>query len=703
MKSDLSNGLMNNPLRIYVIGKDAWALGTEYRLAKACLSTFATIVDTPSDADFIHTVDVEDTSARIYRGEFIPTKPIVGAVNNHPTRLVEWPGFVHTASRYMYLVPQSTLAATDMQRLALNFPCRARIATDAESYFAIESDNLELIRFRQRIGLCDDAYIIGLFQRDSEGRDLTVPKRQKGPDIFLSLMLLLQKQLADGKFHVLLGGPRRHWIRNAFEQHDIPYTFVGQEIKGDDYPDNILDKQTMCLLYNLLDLYVIPTRWEGAPRQVFDVLECGRKIISTPVGIAPDILPPGCVFDSLKQGVDIIRRDMESGYLEQFIQPAKETVQTFHSIQSAGQEWEKVYKKISQQEGACGGMSFKSLKKTSFGVNTLSPFCFKPVSFLLEKTRLGQMKKYRFPKKIGVIGIQAQIGLFSRLSDKLGKLGVKVKFNSNVETLIVLWNIHLDNFKCLSSYAGKRIILVLDEMCCTQLLQYDQNGNKRLAVLEIAEMTIVTSDVDLARLRQADIKISNPMVVRFPPIPSLVRSIPTKTRCSSHEVKCLVFVDHDAKWSFEWLQALKQQAGIYCTVINNISSGWLQKTEQDRVAVARENDFMVILSSQVDRVTVGELLACGLPCLYAEILHGVKSLVGMAGLGVDSLESFVDGVGTLRDHYEIFSHAISLPSLDESAMVLADIVYNTFCLNKVSKIQRQKCDVQRIKKKLTET
>lgn len=672
---------MDSSLRIHVIGRDAWALGTEDRLARACLSTFATVVDSESEADFIHTVDVEDTAARIYRGEFVPTKPIVGAVNNHPTRLVGWPGFIRTAHQYMYLVPQSSLATADMQRLGLACPGRARIATDAESYTAIKSDEPELVRFRRRIGIPEDVYLIGLLQRDSEGRDLAVPKRQKGPDIFLALMILLQKQLSGKKIHVLLGGPRRHWIRSAFEQHAVPYTFVGKEILVDDYPENILDKKTMCLLYNLLDLYVIPTRWEGAPRQVFDVLECGRKIISTPVGIVPDILPPECIFDSLTRGAAIIRQDMEYGFLEQFIEPGRSKIENFHSIESVGREWEKVYRDVWEKEGARDTMSAGQRVRSPSAANRFLSSCCKPFAFVLEKTRLGRMKKEYFPEKLGlVVTHEEQSGLFAQLADRLSLQGVKVRLDCTDEDSVLVWNLPLDGTENLSRYDGKRIILVLDEQCCAQILQHVQVVNNWAhPLLAMAEVTIVTSDIDLARLDKGQVQLNNPVVVHFPPDPVLFRSKHAARPHRQREAQCLVFLDPDEQWNLEWLQALEQQAGVCCTVIDSLHRDWMGKTGAERAALAGENDFAVVLSSRMDRAAVSELLACGLPCLYTDTRQDIKSLAGMAGLGAENVTSFVQGVETLRDHYRSFSLAIALPSLDESAMVLADIVYAGSC------------------------
>ncbi|XCN73763.1 MAG: hypothetical protein Q3M24_03125 [Candidatus Electrothrix aestuarii] len=673
---------MDDLFRIHVIGKDAWALGTEDRLARFCLSTFASIVENEAEADFIHTVDVEDTAARIYRGDFVPTKPIVGAVNNHPTRLVEWPGFLHTAQQYMSLVPQSSLAAADMDRLGISYPGQVRIATDAESYRVLPRNEPDFVHFQRQIDIPDDVYLIGLLQRDSEGRDLTVPKRQKGPDIFLGLMRLLYKRLPENtgkKVHVLLGGPRRHWIRQALEQHAIPYTFVGKDILGDDYPENILDKPTMCMLYNMLDLYVIPTRWEGAPRQVFDVLECGKRIISTPVGIAPDILSPECIFSSLTQGVDIIMRDIECGFLDEFVEPGKRRIEELHSIESVGHEWEKVYTKLraSKEEEnlvvsghRLGGQSLASCCSGAWR---------KPFAAVLENTRLGGLRKEYFPKHLGLQVTNGRpSGLLGQLGKRLRQQGVQITLQSPYERSVLIWNLPLEKSEQQAHYGDKKIILVLDELCCTNLL-YNKAGED-YPLLAKAAVTILTSDIDLIRLQRAGISLQNPMVLRFPPDPLLFyptrfpELLTEQAQLKEDDSQSLMLLDPENKQQLDWVESLQEQIEVSCHAMS--MAEWKDFSGVERAAFARKQSFVVLLAEQIDRTTVSELLACGLPCLYLNTLHEMKSLIGMAGLGVDNIKEFVNGAELLRTYRESFTSAISLPSLDEAALVLADIVYD---------------------------
>lgn len=652
-------------LKIHVIGKDDWALGTEYRLACRALGTFAEIVKTAEDADFLHTVDVESTATKIYHGELHPHVPIVGAINNHPTRLIEWPGFVQAANRYMYLVPQSNIAAQDMQRLGLQYIDKSRIATDTESYYHIEDSNNDLQSFRTSLGIPDTSYLIGLLQRDSEGRDLTVPKRQKGPDIFLGLMMLLKKRVGGERFHILLGGPRRHWIRLALEQESIPYTFVGKDIDGEDYPINILDKATMCKLYNLLDLYIVPTRWEGAPRQIFDVLECGRKIISTPVGIAPDILPPESIFRSLAKGVDLIEHDMNSGYLGQYIDPCNNKVQRDHSVQSVGEQWKKVYASIHDNDqrhslhDTDGDTVFKSPR---------SGLVSKSWSFLNEKTRVGRIRKKLFPIDVGVIVDNPNNkNVFTQLFSHMENQGIRPVWNSYAQDILLIWGgaVAIDQLK------NKRIIGVINEEICEKILS---DNKAEYSYLDQAELTIVTRDVTFSRLNHAGFLPTNPVVVRCPPDPSVFKENKTPGRKNCAKVNCVVFSDAQSPWCDKWIQEIGDIDGVSFTLIKNLEADWIKKSDQYKVGVLHEHDFALVLSSVMGPDLIEELLACGLPCLYHDSRSDVQALVGMAGFALGSIEECSESIMLMRDNSECFRAAISLPSLDESASTIREII-----------------------------
>jgi glycosyltransferase involved in cell wall biosynthesis len=55
---------------------------------------------------------------------------------------------------------------------------------------------------------------------------------------------------------------------------------------------------TLNKLYNSLDLYLVASRYEGGPQAVVECALSKTPIISTNVGLAPEILSPESIIDN---------------------------------------------------------------------------------------------------------------------------------------------------------------------------------------------------------------------------------------------------------------------------------------------------------------------------------------------------------------------------------------------------------------------
>lgn len=344
-------------IKVFLTGAEGvgWALDTEYVLARQALSAFADVVDAEDGADVIHTVWPEATywSRTLEKG--FGGRPAIAALNNDPLAVARLPRFVDFARRHYCLVAQSSLARARFETLGFDRVPLVPIIADLESYFSIPRESPELDRCAEAHGIPRDRYLIGLLQRDSSGSDLHRFKVQKGPDVFLAILEQVVREIGAGRIHVVLGGPRRHWLRERLAARGIPFTFVGQVLPGDDHPGNILDKRTMNLLYNLLDLYLIPTRWEGAPRQVFDVAACRRKILSSRVGAAPDVLEPHCVYRDILEAAQRIVDDVRNNTLEQFVPIHHARIMRDHTPQAVSERWRALYDAVLAAPGARRG------------------------------------------------------------------------------------------------------------------------------------------------------------------------------------------------------------------------------------------------------------------------------------------------------------------------------------------------------------
>ncbi len=152
---------------------------------------------------------------------------------------------------------------------------------------------------RKELGLDDYKFIIGSFQRDTEGHDLITPKLEKGPDIFCDFV---ERNKGDNTL-VLLGGWRRQYVISRLSKSNIDYKFI--ELASVD----ILKK-----MYAALDLYVVGSRHEGGPQSVFECTAMKVPIVSTDVGIVSNILHPNCIIDVKNKDYMPTKDDIEYNY-----------------------------------------------------------------------------------------------------------------------------------------------------------------------------------------------------------------------------------------------------------------------------------------------------------------------------------------------------------------------------------------------------
>lgn len=158
-------------------------------------------------------------------------------------------------------------------------------------------------------GRLADRFVIGSFQRDSLGKDLGTPKWQKNPELLVEILDSLPAE----KIILLLAGPRRHWIIEECERRDIPYMFYGEDPEPgvDDLSHNIWGKWTMNKLYNLIDLYIVPSASEGGPKAILEAAWTKTPVLSTDVGLAPDVLDDSCIYETSDEAVSKVSSDLK--------------------------------------------------------------------------------------------------------------------------------------------------------------------------------------------------------------------------------------------------------------------------------------------------------------------------------------------------------------------------------------------------------
>lgn len=138
-------------------------------------------------------------------------------------------------------------------------------------------------KLRKKYNIEESSYLLGSFQRDTEGSDLKSPKLSKGPDRFIKIASEMYK--SNSSLKVLLTGKRRNFIINNLEELGIPYYYF-----------DMVSFKELNELYNCLDLYLVTSRIEGGPAAIMECALSKTPIVSTDVGIAKEILHEQSIF-----------------------------------------------------------------------------------------------------------------------------------------------------------------------------------------------------------------------------------------------------------------------------------------------------------------------------------------------------------------------------------------------------------------------
>lgn len=142
-------------------------------------------------------------------------------------------------------------------------------------------------------GLNPEAYLIGSFQRDTEGSDLISPKLEKGPDLLADAIIELARKAKDYfDIEVVLAGWRRQYIMKRLGDAKIKYKYFerpSQKVIND--------------LYQTLHLYPITARYEGGPQALIECGLHGIPVISRQIGMADEVLPSKSINDDVTKAI----------------------------------------------------------------------------------------------------------------------------------------------------------------------------------------------------------------------------------------------------------------------------------------------------------------------------------------------------------------------------------------------------------------
>lgn len=146
---------------------------------------------------------------------------------------------------------------------------------------------------RLKYELPTDVYLIGSFQRDTEGSDLISPKLEKGPDLLADAIIqFATKAKKYFSIEVVLAGWRRQYIMNRLSKANIKFHYFEK-------PSQIVINE----LYQTLDLYPVTARYEGGPQSLIECGILGIPMVSRDIGMASLLLPASAINEDVSLAI----------------------------------------------------------------------------------------------------------------------------------------------------------------------------------------------------------------------------------------------------------------------------------------------------------------------------------------------------------------------------------------------------------------
>lgn len=335
-------------LRVYLCKGDesGWAIDEDRRTTRRALEGLVEFVDRPEDADVVHACWWEPLVE--LPADALAGRTVVAHCVGEPARCLAEPRFQRALARVTHWVAHSRQAADDLRAFA---PVVTHIPYLLdEAWFDAPPDKPDPVVEDVRERLPAIAYVVANFHRDTAGAGLDrgerSPKLVKGPDVFVEVMAEVVRRGVPAV--ALLAGPRRHWVRQELSRRGVPFVFAGTLLAGDDYPRNILPRETLARLYRLSDLYLCTSRSEGGPRTVLESAACDTPVLSTPTGIARDVLSEDCLFRDALAAVERIEADADHRAVQRFATAQREAVRAACSIDAGAIAWRTLYERLER-------------------------------------------------------------------------------------------------------------------------------------------------------------------------------------------------------------------------------------------------------------------------------------------------------------------------------------------------------------------
>ncbi len=337
-----SNNKKNeHKFKIYLTGADSyhWALSEDYKQTIKATKEIASTVSL-RNSEIIHSVYWETLQK-------IPTstlekKTVIcnlsGAWERYESNFGN--SFLNIADKVNIWVARSHTAEKELKEKGKNV-FLIPYTVNTKLFRPLPKEKITY--WREKLKIPKTAYVIGNFMRDSTADSIISPKLVKGPDIFADIVTFLYQKKYP--VHILLAGPRRHWIRKILDERGIPYSYAGYRVCFNDMRINTLNRNKLNMLYNILDLSLVTSRSEAGPHAILEAAAAQCPQASTKVGIAPDILPTENIYETVEEGVKLIEKDIKTKFLQKNTENIYNQILTSYTPEAVTSLYKSLYER----------------------------------------------------------------------------------------------------------------------------------------------------------------------------------------------------------------------------------------------------------------------------------------------------------------------------------------------------------------------
>ena len=674
---------MARPIRVHLTGgeQSGWALDADLTTTRMALLALEGQVELTAleDADVVHSVWEEPIlrlDPRVLDG-----KRIVCHLCNELMHTYELPAMTRAAERVGLWAAISREAETSLS--CLGHRCVYIPYTVDTAVFTEEiPGGADRAQLRGRFGVPQDSYVIGTFMRDSLGKDLDRAKPQKGVELLVGILTGLRARGLP--VHALLAGPRRHWVRARLREARVPFTFVGQEVAQDDVALNILPPDIVNLLYHLSDLHLVSSRWEGGPRAVLEAGATRTPILSTPVGMARDVLEPECLYRTMDEGIARVAADLRDRGLIKAVEPQLERVRARHVPEANVPLLRHLYDQI--ETVPVFRAPVPNVRRTVSVTRRVGTV----VATATTMTRSALRLRPR-PGDDLCIGLwhefhKAPYGggnqFMRALRAGLRRQGVRIVVNRMSAAV----DVHLCNsawfdvavFERAAALRPLRMIHRLDgPVAMYRGTGWEEDERIHRFNRQHASATVFQSAYSFRELKAHGMDFVRPMIIRNAPDPTLFHAPAERPAVSGRKLRLVAtaWSDNPAKGGplFKWLDEHLDWQRFECAFVGRVQQQFqhirhVPSQDSRRLAELLRQQDLYITASRNDPCSNAllEALASGLPALYLN-QGGHPELVGQGGLPFEGIEDVLPQLDRLADGLEGFRSCIWVQRIDEIA------------------------------------